>query len=1259
MFTKPSRLLCRVSGMLLGFLLVGTELCEITAAQAPATVVSSSVAAFPHTGTYGSPWQTVVSTHGDFVFLDFSNGALYDFPANGGSAITIVATNGILGGFADSGIALDPRNNNLYLDDNFNNGLLEFPYDSATGMWDLGSVQVATSIGGSLGGSCGNYFQSAGLAINANGVMAVGTENGCGVEIFTVPIDASGNFGNATPVDTNMPARARTLAIDNAGNVYLTEDNGGLKGAYYFPAGTSTNADAGAIRVDPNLGNVIGVSVDTIGNIYVADQTAGVFLVPFQSGSPNPAAAVQLTPIQADANVIMDLARGTLDTPATSYNGFNDAVYVYLNRLELGAVAVGSASPAPGTVTYSFSASATPASFAINEAGSTADFAVVSGGSCAAGTAYTAQSTCTVNVNLVPLAAGDVSAQLLMLDKNNNILATTLLHGTGTGAAVQVTPGTETKIATGLATPGQVATDPSGNTYVAVAGKVTEYPAASPSTPVSIGKSLTAPTGVAVDGAGDVFIADSGQVYEVPIAATGLNAAGQTILKSGLGANLQLAVDGKGHIFIADPSNSRVVILGNLATSTVTSGLVETDLVGFSQLSAIAADKSGDLYLVNGSNLIEVSLLGSQTVLLNSLSGTATGLAVDASGAVYVTSASGTVRIPNQSGTLNASAETSIAANISGPISVALDPAGNLHLTDAGGDVVIVSADASYNFGTLSTTTSTASQSFTVLNDGNSPLTISGFAGTPDYSETTTTCSGTLAVGATCGLTVTFSAGPGDQGTLTGSVLVSGNEANTPVGVNAVGVGAALAASSTAVKLTNPTVDGAPAVITVSPATGTTPTPTGSVTLTVTGNSITPVVMSGILSSGTVTLNPTNLPAGAYTFAVKYQGDRAYSGSTASASVTVAAGAVTIVQPTLAQVQAVDTAYPYILSGGAGSEEPTNGSVTGLEYTYPVTVVATNGQPLIGVLNPGGKTINYGSVLYEVNGAVPTGCAPVAVGANGSASFNSSCLPINTTVTSIPDIMTSYTVTPVYTPAGSVAADNSDPNYVGVTGTSINFIALRNPMVVITSNPSSLSLSPGSTASATLTLTSLLGYGTAGSGTQYLNYTLPLELNCDGLPAYATCSFTYPNPDPSDPTSVDVTPTTPGTVMVTINTNISTGAVASLRHSKGSAGFAAVFGLGLLGLAFQKRRAVRARLLTTACLLLCAVLMAGISGCSTTQLGESTATVTPGGTYTVSITAKQVSSIVIPPTTTTGSPVTAYGQENQMSIPFTMSVTLK
>ncbi|MEO7043291.1 MAG: hypothetical protein ABI035_13600, partial [Gemmatimonadaceae bacterium] len=737
MFTTSFITLRRLSGYTLPLLLSSVCLCADAVAQSP-LVVSSSVAAVPHTGTNGAPWQNAVSTHGDFLLYDFKTDGLYEFPGNGGPEITIAAPGVIAGGFTNSGIAIDPRNNNLYLDNNYNGGLIEYPYDAATGAWDLPRVVVANGLAGNLGGGCGNYFQGAGLAINDNGVMAVATENGCGVEIFTVPIDTSGNFGSATAIISNMKARARTVAIDDAGNIYWTED-GGSAGALYIPAGTTGLADETTVqRIDPSLGNVQGVAVNRAGNIYVADGSAGIYLVPLESGVPNPAHAVLLTTATAAGNASIDQTRGILFFPTGGFGTIKDDIKVYLNRVELGSTGIGTTGATPGTVYYSFSGSVTPHSFVIEEAGSAGDFAVGTGGTCTADQAYAASNSCTVNVNFTPHTAGNVSASLVMLDASGKVLATTLLHGVGLGSAIVMAPGTESPIGAALKTPSQVAADASGNIYVADSGlgKVLEYAKGSSAstTPVSIGTGLVAPTGVAVDGAGDVFIADSGKVVEVPYSQSGVIAPGQVSLQSGLGTHLQLASDGIGDVFVADPDNQRVLALRSLTNSVAT-----TTYGGFSSLSAIAADQAGDLFVANGSNLVEISPLGVPSTVLTSLSGT-TGLAVDASGAVYVSSASTTVRIPNEGGTLNPAHQIALATGVTKPTSVAVDPSGNLYVTDGTAlNVDFISANGFLNLGTLATTTSTQSGNVTIVNNGVAPLNVTGFTSTADFSETATT----------------------------------------------------------------------------------------------------------------------------------------------------------------------------------------------------------------------------------------------------------------------------------------------------------------------------------------------------------------------------------------------------------------------------------------------------------------------------------------------------------------------------------------
>ncbi len=1325
MFTKSFNSPHRLSAYMLTALLFGGVVCKGAVAQGTTPPVTASYAqTLTAPSGLGTVEQTVLDSEGDWLVLDFPNGALYEYPAGGGAMITL-APPGTLGGIAgydSDGLTLDSMNN-LYIDGNFNNCMVMFPYNSTTKTWTGLSTLTSANSGPDQCGTApysfaqyglitpvapvtNNYFQPWGLATLPNNVLVVADQNQ--KFMFTLPVKYPGNStcsagncsptaapGQATLVLLSMEKRANSVAADKFGNIYFVEDSGGLSGAYMIPAGqTNVPADTSStiVRVDPNLPSVTGVTTDAYGNVYISDSTDGVFLVPNASGTPNTAAAMLLTSVPATGQVSVDSTRGILYIPTTS----NGLTKVSFNVAKLGSTASGAPAAATSTVLFSFSGAATPGSFVIQEAGApTPDFAIASGGTCAVGTAYAADASCTVNVTLAPHAAGDVSAKLEMLDGSGNILASITVQGTGTGSALQVAPGGESVIGAGLKTPSQVAVDANDNTYVADSGlgAVEMYPKGygALAATTTVGTGLTAPTGVAVDGAGDVFIADSGDVYEVPIGPTGLVAANQLTLRGGLGTNLKLATNGVDGLYISDPDNHRVVKLSGVGGTLGLLTQAETDLGGFSAPSAITVDESGDLYVADGANLYEVTPSGIQTTLLTTLNNP-TGLAVDPSGAVYVAATGGTVRIPDESGTLTPADETVIASTVTSPTSVAIDSNEDVYITDSvGEDVSFVSASASLNLGTLSTATATSTASFSLVNDGNAPFNFTGFTSTADFSVTTTSCVAPEAVGATCGGTITFNPGPGDQGTLSAEILAQTGAANSPVGINVVGVGVSLAKSITTISVTNPTVDGAPAVIKVAAASGTGTAPTGQVTLTITGSNLTaPVVVTGTLANGTITLTPAQLSAGSYTFNVSYQGDRTYGASTATAQVTIAAGAVTLTQGPLTPSQSlveIGGTY-YVLAGGTGSQEPYDGSVSQYEYTYPVTIAATDGIALIGQqVSVAGKVVgvNFGTVTYQ--GAPAPGCEPVPVSSTGIASFSAQCFTINTSNNSIPDLETTYTITPVYSPTGTGSTlcnptCVTNPNYTAVTGTPITLTALRNPVVQISSSPGSLTVSPGSAVTSTLTLTSVLGYGVAGAGALLNNYSLPVQLACDGLPAYATCSFNYTIPDPSDAQSVDVGPAAgtvlsfmggaagpcaaaapgaaggcfgPGTVIMTINTNVSSGVVSSNRHGESNVIFATMFGFGVLGLAFsRKKKSFRGILPALVCLLFCTGIVASISGCSTKQLGTTTGNSTPAGTYTVTITAKQVGSQVI-----AQNPGIVYGNSNQVSLPFTMNVTIQ
>ena len=62
-----------------------------------------------------------------------------------------------------------------------------------------------------------------------------------------------------------------------------------------------------------------------------------------------------------------------------------------------------------------------------------------------------------------------------------------------------------------------------------------------------------------------------------------------------------------------------------------------------------------------------------------------------------------------------------------------------------------------------------------------------------------------------------------------------------------------------------------------------------------------------------------------------------------------------------------------------------------------------------------------------------------------------------------------------------------------------------------------------------------------------------------------------------------------------------------------------------------------------------------LSACSTSSLSAPVVLTTPSGTYAVTITAQQVGTQVI---TQAGVPITIYGSQNQVSVPFTINVTV-
>jgi len=288
--------------------------------------------------------------------------------------------------------------------------------------------------------------------------------------------------------------------------------------------------------------------------------------------------------------------------------------------------------------------------------------------------------------------------------------------------------------------------------------------------------------------------------------------------------------------------------------------------------------------------------------------------------------------------------------------------------------------------------------------------------------------------------------------------------------------------------------------------------------------------------------------------------------------------------------------------------------------------------------------------------------------APGTTNFDAGCLQISNSSLS-PNLVTPQLISSV--------VYSGDANYLAATATStsagkpILFEELRNPAVAISPNPGTLILASG-TGSATLNINSVLGFGgintnsaypLAGDGQSLNNYTLPIQFACQGLPAHATCTFSGGNVlDPGtglmDWLNVNNDPAVTQTIKVTINTNVSSGTVASQNSHPAPFEFAALIGAGLFGLAFGRKAGGKGRILMLLSLIILTGALASMTACGTVNLSTTPILTTPSGSYAVTVTAQQVGSTTIQGSGSQG-PIIVYGSTNQMSLPYTLTVTVQ
>jgi sugar lactone lactonase YvrE len=1102
----------------------------------------------------------------------------------------------------------------------------------------------------------------------------------------------AGNYGATTP-----SAGCPTISLDTLGD--------GCPGAYaaFSLNDTSTYNDVG-----------VGSSSDGQGNLYITDPEAGVTnggrirkIVSGLNFQSRTTGGPVTTGTAVTNNIDLHFAPG--DTPAaTAYALTTNGDYV----LGTATCTVNADTTDDCILPVTFTPTVTGEDNAILKVTSTlggvANFQLTGQGTAAA-IAFDPGNTASLAAisNSQGIALDGAGNAYIADTGSNRVLfynattkTTTAFAGGGSAACAGATDTFGDgclATATALNAPTAVAIDTFGNLYIADTGNniirkvsasgiitlygggaanvcaaVTQY---TPGSTDTIGDGCLAtqatfskPSGLATDYLGNLYIADTGNNLVRQISNTGfvtVLAGGGTVCTSATDSNgdgcpatqtlfnapTGMVYDPFGqNIVVADTGNSivRKIYLGN-TFNTSSAGLASN--IQSNPVSLIAGNgQSG-------------SSVDSNNVAVNSQLSRPTGVAIDASGTVYIAdSGNHAVRMVTTggkvltiAGILGASGTGTVPASailtqLASPSSVAVLPTGTLYIADSGNNRLLsdVRAQIAYNFGRTNDGFPSPLQNFTAVNIGTSAATLPSvplFTETPADSQLTlvaaansngsvTACaSGGFASGAICNLQGQFN--PTD--TNAHSAAFAFNASNGGLGIAAAapapaitlqGQGAVLTTTTSSVSQTSPATGnaqfGAPLTLTatVSAIPNTADPvayPMGNIIFIVDGTA----GQSVMVAPGTVTANSTSatastpsnssqttgLSVGTHTISCQYNGDFYYAGS--------------VCQPTNKTITIAQASTTSVLTY-TNNNQP--------QFT-PVTLTATVTSNTIGT------PTSPGSVTFLATPSGSTTATPI-----GSANLNGSgvaFITLGITLDANGNTVANTTLLPgTYTLSCQY---NNTGNFAGSACAGVQFTVLPQPQALSLSVRGCVSSSlyaqgtnttvPSATCPSPLFTNGVPTVATAdGSTTDATIFITPtntvsgtITFSCSGLPAHSACTF--------QPTSIPLTAGTayaaPVFTDVTFFTDVQPGNVSALARPNSGIALATVVGwpltaFSLIALLVLRRR----KSLRGLSLLAVFVLMAGTAltfgGCA--GPGSYTPALTPasptGQPYPITITVK-------------------------------------
>ena len=973
---------------------------------------------------------------------------------------------------------------------------------------------------------------------------------------------STGDGGQALSAKIAAPAG---ITLDASGNLYIADKTNGLirfvnatTGIISTVAGTvsTTTKPAtgytgdGGPATSATLSLPTGVAVSPTGVLYIADYSNNAIRMVNTNHIISTYAGGASTVCTGKTDVYGDGCPATLSKFNAPYGVATNAagdLYVgefganQVRKISFGTefpqVAVATTQAVSQNLHFVANASVTPASTAIPSG--FGDFSLGSVSGCTLGTAISTGTTCTMPATFNPQYPGLRAAPVVVTDSSAATYETTV-YGVGTGPMIVFSPAIiSTTAGTGVhgysgdgaaanaakldgAT--AIAIDSAQSVYIADTGnsviRKIDGITGTISTVAGTGVAgysgdnhsgsaaqLSLPGGVALDPVGDrVLIADTnnhavralnGQGIITTLAGNGTagyTGDGLAATSSQLSSPSGVAADTFGNIYIADKGNNVVRRISVTGVITTFAGNGTAGYTGDGQAatsaelnapSAVAVDLNGNVFIADGGNSVVREVTASTGVIATvagtgstgysgdgqlatqALLGGPVSIALDPGGDLYIADTNNhalrfvaaqthniTTLVGGNLSGYTGDGGSAAASRLSYPAGVALTGNGNLVIADTGNNVVRTVSSAlvpSLSFGLQTVGRTSSPQTLTVTNIGNAPLTFTGIAVSTPFSQKGNAngdCSTGTPLAAGAACTVSVVFTPVSNSPASGTLTLTDNQLN-------------LTATQTIPLLyTNPAFATATSLA-LSPAT----------TSIAYGNTVqliattTATASNTAAFSGTVIFNDGAAQVGTATIGTT---------GTTTLSVTPLVGSHSFTANYLGDDNhgsSQSAAVPTLVVTQATTTLALSSSSTSVRIATPVTLTAT-------VTPAHGGTPN-GTVTFS-SGGVSLGSAAVA---QGSASLVVSTLPAGSNV-----ITASY---------------GGDTNFQGSTSPSVTVTVVTIPDFTVTATPSSITIPAGRSGIVTLAVTPSYNY----AGTiAFTCGTLPANVSCNFMPASLTAT---------------------------------------------------------------------------------------------------------------------------------------------------------